>query len=190
VGSGTGAVGAWEMAERFLRDGRFGSRLPRLHLGQNLPFAPMLHAWEKGSRTLFAEDLMPELIPKITTRVLSTRYPAYSVKGGVYDALLATDGKMYGIENEAVYGAMDLFESTEGIDIVPASGVAVAVLRNAVEQGAIGKRETVLLNITGGGEKRLGKEKKTYAVEPRLVSKKITEKEIEELLCHALKKSS
>jgi hypothetical protein len=46
------------------------------------------------------------------------------------------------------------------------------------------------LNITGGGEKRLGKEKKTYAVEPRLVSKKITEKEIEELLCHALKKSS
>ncbi len=47
VGSGTGAVGAWEMAERFLRDGRFGSRLPVLHLGQNLPFAPMLHAWEQ-----------------------------------------------------------------------------------------------------------------------------------------------
>jgi cysteate synthase len=190
VGSGTGAVGAWEMAERFLRDGRFGSRLPRLHLGQNFPFAPMLHAWEKGSRTLFPEDLDPALIPKITTRVLSTRYPAYSVKGGVYDALTATGGKMYGIVNEDVYAAMDLFEKTEGVDIVPASGVAVAVLWEAVEQGAIGKQETVLLNITGGGEKKLGKEKKIHAVEPRLVSKKITEKEIEELLCHALKKSS
>ena len=40
VGSGTGAIGAWEMAERFVRDGRYGSRLPRMHLGQNLPFAP------------------------------------------------------------------------------------------------------------------------------------------------------
>jgi cysteate synthase len=190
VGSGTGAVGAWEMTERFLRDGRFGSRLPRLHLGQNFPFAPMLHAWEKGSRTLFPEDLDPALIPKITTRVLSTRYPAYSVKGGVYDALTATGGKMYGIVNEDVYAAMDLFEKTEGVDIVPASGVAVAVLWEAVEQGAIGKQETVLLNITGGGEKKLGKEKKIHAVEPRLVSKKITEKEIEEPLCHALKKSS
>ncbi len=189
VGSGTGAIGAWEMAERFVKDGRFGSRLPVLHLGQNLPFAPMLHAWKKGSRALFAEDLDTSLIPKITTRVLSTRYPAYSVKGGVYDALTATAGKMYGVENEAVYDAMDLFERTEWTDIVPASGVAVAVLRNAVEQGAIGKNETVLLNITGGGEKRLEKEKKTYTVKPRLVSKKITEKEIEELLCHDLKKN-
>ncbi len=55
VGSGTGAIGAWEMAERFKRDGRYGSRLPILHLGQNLPFAPMMHAWNKQSRTLFPE---------------------------------------------------------------------------------------------------------------------------------------
>ena len=54
VGSGTGAIGAWEMAERFVKDGRFGKKLPILHLGQNLPFAPMLHAWEKKSRALVA----------------------------------------------------------------------------------------------------------------------------------------
>jgi cysteate synthase len=190
VGSGTGAVGAWEMAERFVRDGRFGSRLPVLHLGQNLPFAPMLHAWERRSRTLFPKDLDPELIGRITTRVLSTRYPAYSVKGGVYDALLATGGKMYGIENDAVYAGMELFLKTEGIDIVPASGVAVAVLGQAVQKGTIKKNETVLLNITGGGEARLRQEKKTYAVEPKFISKNATEKDIEELLCHALKKNS
>lgn len=189
VGSGTGAIGVWEMAERFAQDGRFGSRLPSLHLGQNLPFAPMLRAWEKDSRALFPEDLRPELIGQITTRVLSTRYPAYEVKGGVYDALKATGGKMYGVENKDVYLAMDLFEETEGIDIVPASGVAVATLKDAAGRGVIKKGETVLLNITGGGEKRLGKEKKTHDVEPRVVSKKITEKEIEELLCEALKKS-
>jgi cysteate synthase len=190
VGSGTGAVGGWEMAERFVRDGRYGTRLPVLHLGQNLPFAPMLHAWERGSRALFPGDLNPELIPRITTRVLSTRYPAYSVKGGVYDALTATRGRMYGIENDAVYAAMDLFQKTEGIDIVPASGVAVATLGRAIQTGSIGKNDTVLLNITGGGEARLRKDRRTYAVVPTFVSKKITGKEIEDLLCHDLKKSS
>ncbi|MDA8433609.1 MAG: cysteate synthase [Nitrospiraceae bacterium] len=188
VGSGTGAVGVWEMAERFLRDGRYGSKLPALHLAQNLPFAPMLKAWEKGSRDLFREDLRSELIGQITTRVLSTRYPAYSVKGGVYDALSAAGGRMYGIVNKDVYRAMDLFEETEGIDIVPAAGVAVAALKEAAGRDIIKKGETVLLNITGGGEKRLGKEKRTYDVEPRVVTKKITEEEIEGLLCETLKK--
>ncbi len=119
VGSGTGAIGVWETAERFIRDGRFGSRLPVLHLAQNLPFAPMTKAWQKGSRSLFPEDLRPELIGEITTRVLSTRYPAYSIKGGLYDALSSTGGKMYGIINEAVFDAMDSFEKAEGIDIAP-----------------------------------------------------------------------
>ncbi len=189
VGSGTGAIGVWEMAERFIRDGRYGNKLPVLHLGQNLPFAPMLKAWEKDSRRLFTEDLRTELIGQITTRVLSTRYPAYSVQGGVYDALKATGGRMYGVENKDVYLAMDSFEETEGIDIVPASGVAVAALKDAVAQGTIKKTETVLLNITGGGERRIAKEKRMYDVEPRMISKKITEKEIEGLLCETLKKS-
>ncbi len=190
VGSGTGAVGAWEMTERFKRDGRYGPRLPVLHLGQNLPFAPMMHAWNRHSRMLAPEDLDQSLITRITTRVLSTRYPAYSIKGGVFDALTATDGKMYGVTNDAVYAGMDLFLKTEGIDLVPASGVAVAVLTDAVRTGAIKKNETVLLNITGGGEARLKQDKRTYTVVPKFISKNITEKEIEDLLCHDLKKSS
>jgi cysteate synthase len=110
------------------------------------------------------------------------------VKGGVYDALTGTGGRMYGIENKDVYRAMDLFEETEGVDIVPAAGVAVAALKNAVAEGNVKAGDTILLNITGGGEKRLGREMKTHDVEPRVISKKITEKEIEELLCETLKK--
>lgn len=189
VGSGTGAIGGWEMAQRFRNDGRFGFKLPALHLGQNLPFAPMLHAWDKKSRALFPDDLRPELIGRITTRVLSTRYPAYSVRGGVYDALTATGGRIYGVENDDVYAAIETFLKTESIDIVPASGVAVAVLAQAIKNGAINREETVLLNITGGGEARLRKEKKTYSVVPQYVSKDITEKQIEELLCNVLKKN-
>ncbi len=190
VGSGTGAIGIWEMAERFFRDGRFGTRLPVLHLAQNAPFVPMVKAWERDSRELFQEDLKPELIEEITTRVLSTRYPAYSVSGGVYDALKATQGKMYAIANKETYAAMDLFESTEGIDISPAAGVAVAALKEAVSKPAFSRNDTILLNITGGGERSLKKEIRTYKVTPRYVSKRISEKEISELLCNALKKKS
>jgi len=187
VGSGTGAIAVWEMSERFIRDGRFGSRLPVLHLAQNIPFTPMVTAWNKGSRELFPEDLRPELINKITTRVISNRYPAYSVIGGVFDALSATGGRMYGVENEEVYSAMKLFQQTEGIDIVPAAGVAVAALIKASKSGGVPKDETVLLNITGGGEERLRQDMKTYRVEPVYVSKKISDKGIEELLCELLK---
>ena len=189
VGSGTGAIGVWEMSERFIRDGRFGSEHPRLHLAQNFPFGPMVKAWWKDSRELFPEDLRPELIGEITTRVLSTRYPAYSITGGLYDALKATNGMMYGVVNEDVFSGMDLFEKTEGIDIVPAAGVAVAALREAVNIRVVKSVDSILLNITGGGEKRLGREKRVYNVEPRFVSKKITGTEIEELLCNTLKKN-
>ena len=190
VGSGAGAIGVWEMAERFLADGRFGHRLPVLHLGQNLPFAPMVMAWQRKERALAKGDLDPALIPMITTRVLSTRYPAYSIQGGVFDALMATQGSMHGVRNNEVYAAMDLFQRTEGSDIVPAAGVAVAALQQAVRNGSVRPDELVLLNITGGGEKRLAPDNKVPCLEPRLVSKNITEKEIEELLCNVLKKRS
>ena len=190
VGSGAGAIGVWEMAERFLADGRYGSRLPILHLGQNLPFAPMVMAWQRKERALAKGDLDPALIPMITTRVLSTRYPAYSIQGGVFDALMATQGSMHGVRNNEVYAAMDLFQRTEGSDIVPAAGVAVAAMQQAVQNGHVRPDELILLNITGGGEKRLAPDNKVPCLEPRLVSKNITEKEIEELLCNVLKKRS
>lgn len=189
VGSGAGAIGVWEMAERLLRDGRFGSRLPVLHLAQNIPFAPMVKAWEGKSRTLSPDDLRPELLGLITTRVLSNRFPAYSIKGGLYDALTATIGRMYGVSNNDVYNSMETFRNTEGVDIVPASGVAVSALISAVKKGYVSRDDTILLNITGGGEKLLKKDRTVLNPEPITISKRITEKEIEELLCGSLKMS-
>ena len=190
VGSGAGAIGVWEMAERFLADGRFGRRLPVLHLAQNLPFAPMAKAWARRERRLEPADLRPELITEITTRVLSTRYPAYAITGGVYDALTATGGRMYGVRNQEVYAAMELFQRLEGADIVPAAGVAVAALEQACAAGVLRPDDVVLLNITGGGEKNLAPALMSRTLRQYVVSKSITEKEIEETLCPVLKKTS
>jgi cysteate synthase len=96
---------------------------------------------------------------------------------------------MYGVTNREVFESMELFSNLEGIDIVPASGVAVAALVQAVRSGAIRKEDLVLLNITGGGEMTVGREKKTYNVEPTFVSKRVADAELEELLCAILKKN-
>jgi cysteate synthase len=190
VGSGAGAIAVWEMSERFIQDGRYGDQLPVLHIAQNLPFAPMVRAWARGTRQLAPEDLDPALIPKISTRVLSNRYPAYAVAGGVYDALTATGGIGYGVTNDEVLAAMKCFEETEGIDIVPAAGVAVAALIQASAGKKIPPHDRVLLNITGGGESRIRQEGKARPLEDQIpVSKRMTDQEIEGLLCTVLKRT-
>lgn len=188
VGSGAGAVGVWEMSERLLADGRFGAKLPELHLAQNLPFVPMVRAWDAGSRALFEEDLRPELIGEITTRVLSSRYPAFGIEGGVFDALTATNGKMYSVKNEEVFKAQDIFLEKEGIDIVPAAGVAVAALIQSASSVNARKSDILLLNITGGGEKKFRSGHTVHEVEAHFVSKNITDRAIEEVLCKVLNK--
>lgn len=147
VGSGTGGISAWEAAMRLIEDGRFGSRLPRLHLAQNVPNAPIYYAWT---------GIEPEPgAPEMFDDVLFNRRPPYSIRGGVKDALDATGGRVYGITDDEAAEAKRLFENLEGIDILNAPGVAVAALIQAVQSGFVDQDDVILLNITGGGVSRL-----------------------------------
>ena len=158
VGSGTGGIAAWEAAIRLRADGRFGNHLPKLQLAQNLPFTPMFNAWNEGRRDIIPEIDMPEPkknIDEMYADVLSNRVPPYSVTGGLFDALTNTNGSMYGIMNDEAKEAKALFESLEGIDILPPSAVAVASLIKAVQEGNVAKDDVILLNVAGGGTDRL-----------------------------------
>ncbi len=46
VGSGTGAIAAWEAMQRLQADGRFGQNTMRLMVSQNELFVPMHDAWQ------------------------------------------------------------------------------------------------------------------------------------------------
>ena len=169
IGSGTGGIAAWEASLRLREDGRFGMKLPRLHLSQNLPFVPMYNAWNADRRDIIKDIDMPEpkkLIHGMYADILSNREPPYSVAGGVYDALCSTDGNMYAISNSEAESAVSLFERLEGIDIFPPAGVAVASLIQAVESGKVKADEHIVLNITGGGVKRLERDYHLYKIEP------------------------
>lgn len=174
VGSGTGGISVWEAAIRLRADGRFGQKLPKLQLAQNLPFVPMYNAWQEKRR-----EIIPELDMKDAKRqveetyatVLTNRTPPYGVTGGLYDALVDTDGIMYSITREEAIEAKALFESLEGIDILPPSAVATASLLKAVEAGNVEKDETILLNLAGGGYERLKEDFTLYQIEPVTIAK-------------------
>lgn len=160
IGSGTGTIAAWEANLRFIEDGRFGSYLMKLIPSQNIPFTPMYDAWKQDSRALLQydeEDAVKRAL-EIDAKVLSNRRPPYSLAGGLYDALKATNGDIELATNEELRAACELFEQVEGSDINPAAGVAVESLKKAVASGKVSKDEVIMLNITGGGEKRFKKE--------------------------------
>jgi len=161
VGSGTGGIAAWEASIRLLNDGRFGVKLPRLLLIQNEPFIPMVHAYQAGRRNINPdEDIQnpKDAISQVFADVLTNRTPPYGLSGGVYDALMATDGIMATATTDEARTAGELFRKTEGIDLDPAAAVCVAGLIRSVRAGVIRPDERVLLAITGGGYERIRNE--------------------------------
>ena len=170
VGSGAGAIAAHEAAKRLVEDSRFGRALPRLMLSQNAPFAPMYDSWKTGRRDLVETDpdTARALTKKILATALSNQRPPYSITGGVFDVLRESLGDMFAVDNREVWQAMELFERCEGIDIEPASGVALAALQQAASSGQIGSDATVLLHITGGGVAKRAAERTLFSTPPDL----------------------
>ncbi len=168
VGSGTGAIAAWEANLRFIEDGRFGTNKMKLMVSQNCPFKPIHDSWKADSRSIlpFDDDEARKQVEEIDAKVLSNRRPPYSIYGGLYDAMKDAGGDVLLAKNEEARAAAELFEKTEGNDIHPAAAVAVATLVKAVKEGEVEKDAVIMINITGGGEDRFKKEKKVTYLKP------------------------
>ena len=171
VGSGTGAIAAWEANMRLIEDGRYGKNIMRLMVSQNAPFLPMYEAWRADSRALlpYDDNQARHDAEVIDAKVLSNRRPPYSIAGGLFDALKATNGDILMADNLQATKAAELFQQTEGIDIHPAPAIALATLIAEVEKGNIDKSATIMLNITGGGEKRATEGKELWYLKPSLI---------------------
>ena len=160
VGSGTGAISAWEASTRLLEDGRFGSRLPMLNLAQNLPFVPMQKAWDSGRRDITKEDLGNATYDTglLYADVLANRRPPYGIPGGVFDALSACEGRFSAISDAEAVSAGKLWSSVELVSLDPAAHVTLASLIRAVEEDMVSYEDVIFLNITGGGMDRAEEE--------------------------------
>lgn len=154
VGSGTGTIAVWENNLRLIEDGRFGLNKMRLYPSQNAPFTVIYDSWKANSRKLvpLEADEARRQAAQIKAKVLSNRKPPYSIAGGLYDALKDAGGDMYTVTNDQISFWKAKYKELEGIDIYSAAAVAVSSLEQAVKEGAVKKSETIMLNITGGGE--------------------------------------
>jgi cysteate synthase len=171
VGSGTGAIAAWEANLRLIADGRYGTNKMKLFVSQNLPFHPIYDAWKAGSKNMLAmdDDLARLNVEQIIAKVLSNRKPPYSLAGGLFDALHDTKGDVMVVNNHELRKANRLFRRLEGIDLHPAAAVATGSLIQAVKDKIVPKDALIMLNITGGGEIRFKREKKLHYLKPALV---------------------
>ncbi len=171
IGSGTGAIAAWEANLRFLEDGRYGSVKMKLMLSQNAPFLPIKEAWDAGSRQMLPinDEEARKQVEEINAKVLSNRKPPYSIIGGLFDAMKDAGGEIFGVTNHAAFEAGQLFLQTEGNDLEPAAAVAVASLIQAVKDGRVDKNATIMLNITGGGIEKFKNENQIHYLKPLIV---------------------
>jgi cysteate synthase len=181
IGSGTGAIAAWEANLRFLDDGRFGTNKMKLMLSQNAPFLIIKEAWDQNSPVILPidDDTARKQAEEINARVLSNRKPPYALKGGLFDALTDAGGTVMGISNEEAKKAAGLFEELEGNDLEPAAAVALASLIKAVEEKLVDPKSLIMLNITGGGIKKFKYEHQiTYLKPEKIFALKMDPEEI------------
>jgi cysteate synthase len=73
------------------------------------------------------------------------------------------------VTNKEARKAASLFLEHEGNDIHPAAAVAVASLIHTVEENKIEPESIIMLNITGGGEKRFKNGKTLHYLSPSQV---------------------
>jgi len=170
VGSGTGAIAAWEASLRLRRSGRFGQRLPRLHLVQNAPFTPIHDAWSRDIPIRPEVDVEEQLsrVGKVRADVLANRNPPYGIRGGVADALRDTGGQTYAVTNDQIKSAEALFAETEGVPTGPEGGAALSALEVAIEAGRVEPDNSVLLNITGNEDTLLKRDYTIHRLKPWL----------------------
>jgi len=108
-------------------------------------------------------------VEEIDAKVLSNRRPPYPIAGGLFDALIDSEGDVMKVTNEEAREANKEFFLSEGIDIHPAEAVATASLIKAVDSGTMDPEAVIMLNITGGGEIRFKENKKFFYLKPNLV---------------------
>ena len=171
VGSGTGAIAAWEANMRLIEDGGYGDNLMKLIVSQNAPFVPIYDAWRADSREMLDYDAKKARrdAELIDAKVLSNRKPPYTFAGGLYDALKATNGDVVVATNAQARRARKLFKELEEIDIHPAPAVALASLIKMVEAGTIDKDACIMLNITGAGEEAAKQNREIFTIKPSKV---------------------
>jgi threonine synthase len=147
TGGGTGLIGMWKAFAELRELGWLQSdKLPRLYACQSDGCAPIVRAFEKGSR--FAE-----LFADAHTIASGLRVPAAVGDFMMLDAIRASGGEAVSGSEERIVAWMKGAAGLEGIAICPETAVCLDCLERLVREGKIGAAEEIVVFNTGAAQK-------------------------------------
>ena len=145
IGSGSLFTKVWKGFNELREVGLIDDGPPRMSAAQGSGCAPVIDAWAAGS-----EAITP-VKPRGIAKSLALGNPADGYY--VLKLIKRSGGSAGSAEDREIVAGIKLLAETEGIFTETAGGVTIAVLKRLVEQGAIGRDETVVAYVTGNGLK-------------------------------------
>ena len=138
TGGGTGLIGMWKAFAELEAIGWIGSRRPRMVAVQAAGCAPMVQAYESGSRHA-------EPWPDAHTVAAGIRVPAAVGDFLILDAVRESGGFAVAVEDADILAAQRECARREGILLCPEGAATLAALKQELASGRIRRDERVAL---------------------------------------------
>lgn len=146
IGGGVGLVGIWKAFCELREMGWVTGSLPRFVVAQYQGCAPLVKAFEAGRAVC-------ESWGDISTLPGGLRAPKPLADFLVLRILRETNGAALAVSNEEALEAVREVMATDGLFICPEAGTAIVALRRLLRQGAVDRKERVVVINTGSGLK-------------------------------------
>ena len=138
TGGGTGLIGMWKAFAELEALGWIGSKRPRMVAVQAEGCAPMVRAWEAGTRHATRwEDAH--------TVAAGIRVPQAVGDFLILDAVRESNGFAMAVSDAAILEAVEDAARLDGLLLCPEGGATLAAWRAAVADGRVSPDETALL---------------------------------------------
>ncbi|MFO1155247.1 MAG: threonine synthase [Rhodospirillales bacterium] len=138
TGGGTGLIGMWKAFDELEAIGFIGSRRPRMVAVQATGCAPIVRAFEAGSRHA-------ELWQNAHTTAAGIRVPAAIGDFLILDAVRSSGGFAIAVEDREISATLDEVARTEGLLLCPEGAATAAAYKQALADGRISRTESVVL---------------------------------------------
>jgi threonine synthase len=148
TGGGTGLIGMWKAFDEMEQMGWIDSRRPRMVTVQASGCAPIVRAFEAGTR--FAEEFADA-----ETVASGLRVPKAIGDFLILDALRESGGTAVAVTDEDLIAATSEIGATEGIFCAPEGAACLPALRKLMAAGEVSANERAVLFNTGAGVKYL-----------------------------------
>jgi len=148
TGGGTGLVGMWKAFEEMEAMGWIGSKRPRMVTVQAAGCAPIVRAFEEGTRHAAEFE-------NAHTIASGLRVPKAIGDFLILDALRDSNGAAVAVADEELLAAVGEIGAAEGLFVAPEGAACLPALRKLIERGEVNGGERVVLFNTGAGVKYL-----------------------------------